>query len=114
MFTNTSFSSLVHMELVFILGDFCEKRYKLKSGSAKKDTSYKGVLVKKTQSNGGSVRMLVPVEDVFLGVIGFGCFGLNHDGSVTSLVELGLVGNGAHDVTGRECQGTDRYRCKTG
>ena len=114
MFTNTSFSSLVHMELVFILGDFCEKRYKLKSGSAKKDTSYKGVLVKKTQSNGGSVRMLVPVEDVFLGVIGFGCFGLNHDGCVAFLVELGFVRDSAHDVTGGERQGTDRYRCKTG
>ena len=56
MFTNTSFSSLVHKDSLYLFwADF-----------AKKDTSYKGVLVKKTQSNGGSVRMLVGREDVFL------------------------------------------------
>ena len=42
---------------------------------------------------------------IFLCVVGLGYFGLNHDGGVASLVELGLVRDSAHDVARVQADG---------
>jgi len=42
----------------------------------------------------------------FCGVIGFGGFGLNHDGGIATLIVLRFVGDGSDDVTGRQSEGS--------
>ena len=58
--------------------------------------------------------MLVAVEDVFLGVIRLNGLGDDGAGRVAFLIILTLGRYRPSHITRGKCQGTERYRCKTG